>query len=82
MAAADRPSAVPDGPRTIETTLICKFCRHEFDSTSLIGGTFEAWVAWMEQQSCPQCGTRYVLEHAIPRRPEEYLHPSAPRSGK
>lgn len=77
MASADRPSAAPDDPRTIETTLVCKSCRHEFPSTSLIGSTFEAWVAWMETQSCPQCGVHYVVEHAKPRRPEEYLDPSA-----
>jgi len=75
MASADRPDS--SGERTIQTTLVCKPCRNEFDSTSLIGGTFEALVAWMEFQACPKCGTQYVVEHAKHRGPEEYLHPSA-----
>lgn len=77
MASADRPSGVPDGPHTTKAALVCKACHEEFDSTSLIGGTHEAWVGWMESQRCPKCGTLYRLEHARPRQPEEYLHPSA-----
>jgi hypothetical protein len=73
MASADSPNTKDQGTRLEETDLTCKSCRHEWKATTLLGGTLEQWVAWLESHKCPACQQNYYLEHQKARDPEEYL---------
>lgn len=72
MASADRPTDEPE-TKLVPTNLRCKHCLHEWDATSLIGGSLEQWVAWLEQHQCPACQKHYWVEHLRHREPETYL---------
>lgn len=51
-------TAWPDGEHLVDTTLVCNSlaCQREFAATALVGGTHEAWLAWMQALLCPRCG--------------------------
>lgn len=72
MASADRPTDEPE-TKLVETSLTCKRCGDEWEATSLMGGSLEQWVAWLETHKCPSCQQNYVVEHQKPRAPETYL---------
>jgi len=72
VASADRPTNQPE-TRLTPSDLTCKACGHEWEATSLLGGSLEQWVAWLEQQECPNCHQAYRLEHQRHREPSEYL---------
>lgn len=73
MASVDRPKEGDDGERLSPSDLTCKGCGHQWTTTTLLGGTHEQWVAWLESQQCPMCNRNYHLEHVRHREPEEYL---------